>query len=261
MIVFDKVTRSFPHNGQGRVTILDNLSFSVPRGEFLCILGPSGCGKTTLLNLIAGFLMPDSGTLSVRNTAVTAPGPDRAMVFQEPTLFPWLTVLQNVMFGLRRQGITRSSCRKQALHHLEITGLAHAVGEYPFALSGGMRQRVAIARVLALNPDVLLMDEPFSALDANTRERLQDELLALRTTHSRATIVYVTHSVSEAAYLADRIIILGDRGNIARDISVTAPHPRERSSAETLELKTLLRTYLGELCSCIPSRRKQLRPS
>lgn len=261
MIVFDKVTRSFPHNGQGRITILDTLSFCVPRGEFLCILGPSGCGKTTLLNLIAGFLTPDSGRLTVRNTTITAPGPDRGMVFQEPTLFPWLTVLQNVMFGLRRQGMTRNNCRQQALHHLEITGLAHAAGEYPFTLSGGMRQRVAIARVLALKPDVLLMDEPFSSLDANTREHLQDKLLALRASHSRETIVYVTHSVSEAAYLADRIIILGDRGNIARDISVSSPRPRERSSSETLELKNLLRTYLAELPCCIPFHPQKARSS
>jgi NitT/TauT family transport system ATP-binding protein len=260
MISFDSVTKAFPHNGSGTTTVLRNLSFDVRQGDFTCILGPSGCGKSTLLNLVAGFLKPDTGSITIDQKPVQGPGPDRAMVFQDPTLFPWLTVLQNIMFGLRRKGLDKAECRRQAMHYLEFTGLGHAAAQYPYALSGGMRQRAAIARVLALHPMVLLMDEPFSALDANTREHLQEELQNIHSA-GKETFMYVTHSVSEAAYLADRIIILGDRGTVAHDIEVTIKRPRKRSSTELLELKTLLRSHLAHLPCCMThTTRKPAQP-
>lgn len=251
MIQFENVSKSFKQNGFWCPPVLSKLHLTVTEGEFLCVLGPSGCGKTTLLNLIAGFLFPSKGRVLFQGKEVRGPGPDRGVVFQDATLFPWLTVMQNVGFGLRIQGIKGRLLEKTALRFLETMGLSGHAEKYPYALSGGMRQRVAIARVLALEPKVLLMDEPFSALDANTRERLQDELLRIWMMQRR-TIVYVTHSVEEAAYLADRVVVFGGQDTgLATDLPVSLNRPRKRTGKEFLAVKDLLRGFLSEQPCCI----------
>jgi NitT/TauT family transport system ATP-binding protein len=251
MITFDKVSKHFqPNNGPATV-VLSEINISIQAGEFVCILGPSGCGKTTLLNLIAGFILPSSGQVLLEGVKILAPGPDRGVVFQDATLFPWLTVLKNVAFGLKLKGIKDPELENAAQGYLEIIGLSKHADKYPYALSGGMRQRVAIARVLALEPKVLLMDEPFSALDANTRERLQDELLRVWMDRHH-TVVYVTHSVEEAVYLADRIIILGHAdSSIFEEIHVTQNRPRNRSDAKFLSMLETLRSHLAAQPCCI----------
>lgn len=251
MITFENVSKNFQHNGGPSSPVLGNLSFTVREGEFVSVLGPSGCGKTTLLNLIAGFISPSRGRVLMDGMQVGGPGPDRGVVFQDATLFPWLTVLKNVEFGLKLQGMRGRLLSKTARRYLERMGLSEHADKYPHALSGGMRQRVAIARVLALEPKVLLMDEPFSALDANSRERLQDELLRIWTTHRR-TVVYVTHSVEEAAYLADRVIILGSAASgVFVDMPAGQKRPRSRSSTEFLSMKDALRNCLAAQPCCI----------
>jgi len=219
------------------VTALQDLSLTVSPGELVCLIGPSGCGKSTLLNLIAGFLTPTSGRVQVGGQPVTAPGPDRAMVFQDPALFPWLTVAGNIEFVLRMQGQGRRE-REQARERLvKLVGLEEFERAHPHELSGGMRQRVAIARALALQPRVLLMDEPFGALDAQTRERLQDELLQLWQ-ETGTTILFVTHSVEEAAYLGDRVIVLSERpGTVREEVVVGVARPRSRVEADICNLK------------------------
>lgn len=251
MITIDDVSRNFQHNGGPIAQILADVAFTVPEGQFLCLLGPSGCGKTTLLNLLAGFIAPSTGRLLLKGRPIVSPGPDRGVVFQEPTLFPWLTVLENVQFGLKRQGVKGRSLSDTAYSYLNHLGLSEHADKFPFALSGGMRQRVAIARVLALEPEVLLMDEPFSALDANTRERLQDELLRVWLT-KRRTVVYVTHSVEEAAYMADRVIVLGHcPARVYEDIPVSLDRPRDRSRADFIAIKSRLRSCLATQPCCI----------
>lgn len=251
MIVFDNVSKSFGINGGRAVPILNNINLKVKSGEFLCLLGPSGCGKTTLLNLAAGFIYPDSGSIMLDGDKIRTPGPDRGVVFQDSNLFPWLNVLKNVEFGLKRKAINRKECREIALECLQKTGMADHVHKFPHALSGGMRQRAAIARVLALKPKVMLMDEPFSSLDANTREHLQDDLV--NNWRGNSTIViYITHSVDEAAYLADRVVIMGNvRTGFHADISVKRTAERDRSSREFSVLKKELRIYLSQLPCCI----------
>ncbi len=251
MIRLEHVGKNFRHDGGPAVPVLADLDFSVPEGEFLCVLGPSGCGKTTLLNLIAGFIAPSRGRVLFDGKEVSGPGPERGVVFQDATLFPWLSVAKNVAFGLKIQGLRGRRLEEAVRRHLELLGLGAHGDKYPHALSGGMRQRVAIARVLALEPKALLMDEPFSALDANTRERLQDELLRVWTTRRR-TVVYVTHSVEEAAYLADRVLILGAAAcGVFADMALHQKRPRNRSSAEFLSLKEKLRRWLGSQPCCI----------
>jgi len=251
MITFENVSKHFEHEGGKPTRILENLDFTIRQSEFVCLLGPSGCGKTTLLNLIAGFISPSSGKVLLDGEPIRKPGPDRGVVFQDATLFPWLTVQQNVEFGLRLQGIRGERRSDIGGVYIERLGLSDHVHKYPHVLSGGMRQRVAIARVLVLEPKVLLMDEPFSALDANTRERLQDELLRVWTTHRR-TVVYVTHSVEEAAYLADRVLILGGAAcGVFADMTIPQKRPRDRSSAEFLSLKDKLRRWLASQPCCI----------
>ena len=255
MISCTDLHKAYGTNGASGPAILSDVSLSLGHGEFTCILGPSGCGKTTLLNLIAGFVRPTSGTLLFRGEPITEPGPERGVVFQEATLFPWLTVLKNVAFGLEQQGKPDKTCTEEALHHLELVGMADHARAYPHTLSGGMKQRVAIARVLALAPDVLLMDEPFSALDANTRERLQDELLRLWQRFGQ-TVVYVTHSVEEAAFLADRVIVMGPSPrNIRADKPIGLPRPRTRYSHDMEAVVRDLRRELNALPCCIgPTR-------
>jgi len=258
MFEFDHVSLGYPTSrnaGTKYLPIIDNLTLSLTGGEFVCVLGPSGCGKTTLLNLAAGFLTPDQGQVRFDGREINGPSPQRGVVFQDATLFPWRTVLGNVMFGLRRQGVDRHQARLQAITILTQVGLGEHIDAWPVTLSGGMRQRAALARILALNPKALLLDEPFSALDANSREHLQDTLLDLWQKRPR-TVLYITHSVEEAAYLADRVLIFGPAPNhLCAYLPVTLPRPRYRSSTEVQNLARTLRQHLNQLPCCLkPSK-------
>jgi NitT/TauT family transport system ATP-binding protein len=213
----------------GRDTVaLANLDLAISPGEFVAILGPSGCGKSTLLNVIAGFERPSLGSVRVDGRPVTAPGPERPVVFQHHSLFPWMTALDNVAFGLRMAG--HASERARATHYLGLVGLAAYHDRYPHELSGGMQQRVGLARALAVEPSILLMDEPFGALDAQTRVLMQEQLLRLWE-QWRHTVVFVTHDLDEAIFLADRIVVLGLLPNILRGtFDVALPRPRGRGA-------------------------------
>jgi NitT/TauT family transport system ATP-binding protein len=219
------------------VVALRDIDLDVKKGEFVCLLGPSGCGKSTLLNAVAGFSLPTSGEITVEGKRVVAPGPDRGMVFQEYALFPWMTVAQNIAFGLEVKKAPKAEIAAKVAALLEMLHLQDFRDRFPKDLSGGMRQRVAIARVLALDPPIMLMDEPFGALDALTRRNLQDELLPLWGETGK-TILFVTHSIEESIYLADRIVVMTYRpGTIKRDQPVAMPRPRDPASAEFNELK------------------------
>ena len=213
----------------GTLDVFDKLSFALDAGGFVTLLGPSGCGKTTLLNLIAGFLRPTAGVLKFNGRPIDAPGPDRAVVFQSGALFEWLTVRNNIEFSLRCRGIDAKERRKVSEEMIELVGLRGFEDRYPYQLSGGMQQRVGVARVIAANPRIMLMDEPFAAVDVQTREMLQEELLRI---HQRTgcTIVFVTHSIEEAVFLSDRIFLLNSRGSasegIRLELEVRLPRPR-----------------------------------
>ena len=238
-IAVEGVGKRFPVDG-GEVVALAGIDLAVKKGEFVCLLGPSGCGKSTLLNAIAGFQSPTVGTIRVGGNPVVAPGPDRGMVFQEYALFPWMTVAQNVAFGLEIKGMQRAEIKARVAGLLAKLNLTDFAARFPKDLSGGMRQRVAIARVLALDPPVLLMDEPFGALDSLTRRTLQDELLRLWTEMGK-TIIFVTHSIEESIYLAGRIVVMTYRpGTIKADIPVNLPRPRDAATLPFNELKRQL---------------------
>jgi NitT/TauT family transport system ATP-binding protein len=223
--------------GGGEVTALGGIDLDVGQGELVCLLGPSGCGKSTLLNAIAGFSPPTAGSVLANGRPVTAPGPDRAMVFQEYALFPWLTVERNVAFGLEVRGEAPERIRDTVDALLARLSLHEFRDRFPKDLSGGMRQRVAIARVLAIDPPMLLMDEPFGALDALTRRDLQDELLRIWAELSK-TIVFVTHGIEESLYLADRVVVMTYRpGTVKRIVPVTLARPRDLASPEFNLLK------------------------
>ena len=214
----------------GSREVLTRVSLDVRVGEFVCLLGPSGCGKTTLLNAIAGFIPVSDGRITVDGVEVGGPGADRGMVFQEYALFPWFTVEQNVVYGPKLRGASRQELRRLADHYLTLVKLDKYGHCYPNQLSGGQRQRVALARALANQPKILLMDEPFGALDAMTRETLQQELLDLWQA-DRRTCIFVTHSVGEAAFLAETIVVLkAQPGRIDTVIQNTNPRPRDRTS-------------------------------
>jgi NitT/TauT family transport system ATP-binding protein len=219
------------------VVALKDINLDIPDGQFVCLLGPSGCGKSTLLNAAAGFSMPTSGSISANGQLVTGPGPDRGMVFQEYALFPWMTVAQNISFGLEIKGLSEAQREPIVASLLHKLGLTEFRARFPKDLSGGMRQRVAIARVLALDSPILLMDEPFGALDALTRRNLQDELLRIWAELGK-TVIFVTHSIEEAIYLADRIVVMTYRpGTVKRDLLVNLPRLRDPASAEFNALK------------------------
>ncbi|MDY0167213.1 MAG: ABC transporter ATP-binding protein [Thermoguttaceae bacterium] len=250
MIRFENISMSFSRARAGRLDVLRGIDFQIQEGELVCLLGPSGCGKSTLLNLAAGFLVPDSGRVVFGGAPVSTPGPERGVIFQEPTLFPWLTVFGNVAFGLRAAGVNPGQVQAKVKETLRLAGIEGFDDQYPHALSGGMRQRVALARVLVLDPKALLMDEPFSSLDANSRERLQDELLRIWQAHRR-TILFVTHSVQEAAYLADRIVLMGPPpAAVQSEIVVDLQGPRDRNSPKLRQLEDSLRSQLGALPCC-----------
>jgi NitT/TauT family transport system ATP-binding protein len=235
-IVVDKVSKVFETEGR-RMVALENITLEIPRGQFVCLLGPSGCGKSTLLNAIAGFAPPTAGRVVADGVPVAGPGPERGMVFQEYALFPWMTVEQNVSFGLEIKGQPRAQIAARVAELLKMLSLEDFAKRYPKDLSGGMRQRVAIARVLALDSPIMLMDEPFGALDALTRRNLQDELLRIWA-ELKKTVIFVTHSIEEAIYLADRIVVMTYRpGTVKRDILVELPRMRDPSSPEFNALK------------------------
>jgi NitT/TauT family transport system ATP-binding protein len=235
-IVIDNVSKVFDGDGR-RMVALQDISLEIPHGQFVCLLGPSGCGKSTLLNAIAGFAPPTSGRVLADGVPVAGPGPERGMVFQEYALFPWMTVEQNVGFGLEIKGMPRAQIQARVGELLKLLSLEDFAKRYPKDLSGGMRQRVAIARVLALDSPIMLMDEPFGALDALTRRNLQDELLRLWA-ELKKTVIFVTHSIEEAIYLADRIVVMTYRpGTIKRDLLVDLPRLRDPAAPEFNALK------------------------
>jgi NitT/TauT family transport system ATP-binding protein len=220
----------------GRVLeVLDIESFTVREGEFITVIGPSGCGKSTFLHIIGGFIPADGGTIRVYGNAVSGPGPDRGMMFQEFALFPWKTVAGNVAWGLEAQGMAKAQVEPIVQKYLDIMGLADFRNHYPAEISGGMKQRAALARVLAFDPKVLLMDEPFGALDAQTRETMQEEVTRIWE-RTRKTIVFVTHDIEEAVYLGDRVVVLSARpGRIREEVKIDLPRPRSLEVKKSLQ--------------------------
>ena len=212
--------------GKQQITAVDNVSLAIAPNEFSCIVGPSGCGKSTLLSIAAGLSKATSGQILVDGSPVPGPGADRGMVFQNYTLFPWLSVAENVAFGLKLKGMSKSELNHRVAHYLEIVGLAGSAKAYPKALSGGMKQRVAIARALANDPEVLLMDEPFGALDSQTKEQLQEFFHDLWA-KSQITVLMITHDVEEAIFLSQRVFIMDRGGKICQTIEVGLPEQRE----------------------------------
>ncbi|AGN27045.1 ABC transporter ATP-binding protein [Candidatus Methanomassiliicoccus intestinalis] len=217
--------------------VLEDITFDVKEGELVCVLGPSGCGKTTLLRIIAGLVDKTSGSIVVDGEEVTGPGPNRGMVFQDFALFPWRTVQKNVEFGLEIKKIPPEERTKIASQFIHLVGLDGFEKSHPSELSGGMKQRVGIARALANNPHILLMDEPFGALDSQTRNQMQTELLRIQD-ETEKTIVFITHSVDESVFLADRILILSARpGHIVKEYNIDLPRPRDRGDPKFIEIR------------------------
>jgi NitT/TauT family transport system ATP-binding protein len=238
------ISLSYPTGNGTRLLALDQIDLKVQPGEFLCIVGPSGCGKSTLLHIVAGLQRPTSGSVLVDDNIVDGPAPNRILIFQELGLFPWLTVAQNVEFGMKMMGIKRDERKERIAHYLRMVHLSQFKDSYIHQLSGGMRQRVALARALATEPDVLLMDEPFAALDAQTRDLLHDELERIWAETGR-TIIFVTHNVREAARLGDRVLLLTYRpGRIKREFVIDLPRPRQ---IEDVSVARTAREILDEL--------------
>lgn len=232
------------HTTRADTVALQDIDLAVREGEFLCIVGPSGCGKSTLLNVIAGFEKPDAGEVLASGQCISAPGPDRLVVFQEPALFPWLSVRGNVEFGLKLAGLGRKERHERAEAYLDLVGLSKFARSFVHELSGGMKQRVQIARSLAVDPRILLMDEPFAALDAQTRDVLQEELQQIWQRTGK-TILFVTHNVREAVLLADRVIVMSNSpGRIKRDIMIQLAHPRSPDSHAVVDLAANIREEL-----------------
>jgi NitT/TauT family transport system ATP-binding protein len=240
MVRLDGVGKIYP----GGTEALRGASLTIARGEFVCLLGASGCGKSTLLRIAAGFEAATAGTVVVGNRPVTGPGPDRGMVFQDYGLFPWMTVRRNIGFGPAVRGLKKAEVARIADRFVSMVGLDRFANAYPHQLSGGMKQRVAIARVLANDAKVVLMDEPFGALDAMTRERLQEELLEIwRSTG--LTVIFVTHSIEEAILLADRVVVMSPGpGRITEDRRIDLPRPRDVSSPEFNDIRRELGNLL-----------------
>lgn len=215
-----------PRTG-GRLLALDNINLQVEDGEFVTIVGPSGCGKTTFINLCDGLLKPTAGKISIDGQEVTGPGIDRGMVFQDSCLMPWRTVFKNVIFGLECQGLDNGEGQARARKFIKLVGLEGFEDHYPHELSGGMQQRCNLARALTVDPEILIMDEPFAALDAQTREIMQLELLRIWN-EAKKTILFITHQINEAIYLADRVIVFGARpGKVKETIKIDIPRPRK----------------------------------
>jgi len=245
MLTVSNVSRVF-ESDTGMVEALRDISLEVSDKEFVCFIGPSGCGKTTLLRVIAGLDQPTSGEVLLDGVAIQSPDPERGMVFQEYSLFPWRTIIDNIAFGLEIKGVPKAERHDIAQKYLELVGLGAFRNNYPYELSGGMRQRVAIARALANDPKVLLMDEPFGSIDAQTRNILQGELLKIWQ-KDRKTVLFITHSIDEAVYLADRVVVLSARpGQIRSIIDIDLDRPRIRTSVEVNVVRERLLGLLGE---------------
>ena len=226
--------------GKESVEALHHADLIVNKGEFVCLIGASGCGKSTLLRIIAGFERPTSGDVRVYDAPITGPSSDRGMVFQDYALFPWLSVRDNIAFGPTERGVAKAELRDKVENFIDVVGLRKFADAYPHQLSGGMKQRVAIARVLANDADIVLMDEPFGALDALTRERLQEELLDIWQ-RTGLTVVFVTHSIEEAIFLADRVVVMTPGpGRIESDNRIELPRPRDVSAPDFNELRRTL---------------------
>jgi NitT/TauT family transport system ATP-binding protein len=258
MIAIDSVSHVFRTSGRQDHLALSNISLTIEDGAFVAILGPSGCGKSTLLYVVGGFVSPTEGVARVRGRAITGPGPDRGPVFQEFALFPWKSVLGNVMYGPRQQGVKSAEAEAQSRALIEMVGLKGFEHFYPKELSGGMKQRVALARTLAYHPAVLLMDEPFGALDAHTRTRLQNDLLNIWE-RDRKTVLFVTHSVDEAVFLSDRVVVMTrSPGRIKEVVEIDLPRPRRRSE---LLLDPRYQKYVVDIERMIDdTSEEQLRP-
>jgi len=239
------ITKIFD-DGTHRITAIQDFNLEVRENEFTVIVGPSGCGKSTFLYLVAGFEKPTKGQIFLDGKLITGPGPDRGFVFQEPTLYPWKTVLGNVMFGLEIMGMPKQEAKNKAMKYITMVGLKGFENAYPHTLSGGMKQRVGIARALAYDPEVLLMDEPFGALDAQTRKVMQQELMRIWE-KTKKTVIFVTHSVIEAVYLADTIVVMTARpGRIKGIIEVDLPRPRSYTDKRYLSIREKVLTLLEE---------------
>lgn len=238
----ENVSMTFRRDGKS-MPVFENINLEVADGEFVCLLGPSGCGKTTLLNVMAGFLSPTSGSIQVDGEVVSGPDPRRIYVFQERGVFPWLTVEGNIGFGLFKLPPTEREMR--IAHYVRMVGLQGFEKVYPQELSGGMKQRVEVARALAVNPDMLFLDEPFGALDSITRLVMRGELLRIWEAE-RKTIIFVTHDIDEAVQLADRVVVMSARpGTIQQIVNIDIPHPRDISSAHYLELRDGIFQQIG----------------
>jgi len=248
-LVIKDLNQSFAREDGSRLVVLENLNLDVKDKEFVCILGSSGCGKTTLLRMIAGLDTSESGSIALDGREIKGPNPKIGMVFQEYSLFPWRTVIDNIAFGLEMQGVPREKRYTVAEQYLNLVNLSQFRDSFPSELSGGMRQRVAVARALALDPVLLLMDEPFGALDAQTRNKLQHELLEIWE-KTKKTVVFITHSVDEAVFLADRIVVMTPRpGRICRIFEITLPRPRDRTSTEFAGLRRDVLDLINQHCS------------
>ncbi|MBV9565309.1 MAG: ABC transporter ATP-binding protein [Bradyrhizobium sp.] len=229
MIEIDRVSQVFRTSSRKDHLALSDISLAIEDGAFVSILGPSGCGKSTLLYIVGGFVQPTMGTAKMKGKTIAGPGPDRGPVFQEFALFPWKSVLGNVMYGLRQQGVRPAEAEAQSRALLDMVGLKGFEHFYPKELSGGMKQRVALARTLAYHPEVLLMDEPFGALDAHTRTRLQNDLLKIWE-RDRKTVLFVTHSVDEAVFLSDKVVMMTrSPGRVRQVVDIDLPRPRRRT--------------------------------
>lgn len=237
-----------PYTHESTVAVGD-VSFEIPDGQFVSLLGPSGCGKTTVLNVVAGFVQATAGQVLVAGSPVTGPGPDRGVVFQDFALFPWMSVESNVAFGLKMQGMAAAERRAKAQEMIRLVGLSGFEKKFPHELSGGMRQRAGVARVLATEPSIMLMDEPFASIDAQTRRVLQQEVLRIWETQ-RPTVLFVTHDVEEAIFMSDRVIVLSNRpSGVQADVEIPIPRPRTWKTIQAdpafLRLRGELMTMLG----------------
>lgn len=245
-VIIDQVEKTFiDEKNNNSFTVFNDIDGDIKSGEFVSLLGPSGCGKSTLLNIIAGLEKPTSGKVTVDGVEVKEPGPDRGVVFQESALMPWLTVLENVMFGLRKK-MNKKEAQERAEYFLKLVHLSKFMGAYPHELSGGMKQRVSIARTLALDPDILLMDEPFGALDEQTRSMLHKEVTYIWE-EMKKTVVFVTHNIRESIQLSDRIVLMGTRpGRIVEVFDVPLERPRKPSSPAFGELEDRIQQQLAK---------------
>ncbi len=243
-VTIENVSKTFLTKAKKRVPAIASASLVVERNEFVCIVGPSGGGKSTLLNIVAGFERPTRGRVLVHGEVVTGPSSRRIMVFQEFALFPWLSVRENVEFGLDMKSIGRAERRERAKHYIALVGLERFADSFPSELSGGMRQRVAIARALAVQPEILLMDEPFGALDAYTRDNMQQELLRIWEAE-RKTVLFVTHSVEEAVTLADTVVVMAGRpGTVRNIVRIDLERPRANTEHRFVEIKAEIQEYV-----------------